>query len=173
MTWDEVLVYCFCIAVIIFWVSFTIKDIKKMRRQPPDGKVFIKEFVETVKDIYDGIVNSRIDKNVDFITSHVNKHTFRVRVEKQAPYDGLEFETIPMYKNYTIYIDDEVVCRVHFIHKDCKDKPFIEFSSKRDRDEVIEILRCAHVVANEINHEWTRQLFSKYNSKSFYQSSED
>jgi hypothetical protein len=74
-----------------------------------------------------------------------------------------------MYKSYAVYIDDELVCRVHVIHKDCKDKVFyVEFSSRRKRDEVIDIVKKAQKVANEYNHEHAVQWFSKYDSKSFY-----
>ena len=90
-------------------------------------------------------------------------------MKKEVPYDGLEWETIPMYYGYGVYINDEIVCRVHIIDANCKKIHFIEFSSKRDRDEVIEIIKEAHKTAKEHNHDQWTKWFSKYDSKSFYQ----
>ena len=154
------------ISIVIFsFLYMLITDIKVARRQAPNGKVFIRDFMEMIDDIETALTDSKKEYLEAFISGNFK---FNVRVTKEVPYVGLEYETIPMYKSHAIYIDDELVCRVHVIHKNCKDTTFIEFSSRRKRDEVIDIVKKAQKVANEYNHENITKWFSKYDSKSFY-----
>lgn len=156
----------------ICFTAMIVKEVRQFNRQVPDGKVFVKEFVNMVDDIMHALSHCTLS----CIDASVNKHRFRVSVKEEVPYDGLEYEITPVYKSFAIYIDDEIVCRVHKIRYRYKDHHFIEFSSKRDRDEVIEIIKEAHIEAKEHNYEYVSKLFSKFNSKSFYQdysSSED
>ena len=143
----------------------TITEIRASRRQAPDGKVFVKDFMEMIYDIEDALIDSKKEYLEAFVSGNFK---FKVRVNKEVPYVGLEYETIPMYKSHAIYIDDELVCRAHTIYKDCKNNTFIEFSSQRKRDEVIDIVKKVYKVAKEYNHESITRLFSKYDSKSFY-----
>lgn len=149
-----------------FGLYMTITEIKASRRQAPDGAVFVRDFMGMVNDIETALTDSKKDYLEAFVSGNFK---FKVRVNKEVPYVGLEYETIPMYKSHAIYIDDELVCRVHVIHKYYKDKTFVEFSSKRKRDEVIDIVKKAHKVAKEHNYENITKWFSKYDSKSFYQ----
>lgn len=151
--------------VVGFSLYMTITEIKASRRQAPDGKVFVKDFMEMIDDIETALTDSKKDYLEAFVSGNFK---FKVRVNKEVPYTGLEYETIPMYKSHAIYIDDELVCRVHVIHPYYKDKVFIEFSSRRKIEEVIDIVKRAQKVANEYNHEHAVNWFSKYDSKSFY-----
>ena len=161
-------IWCAVIVVsstVVFSLYMAITEIKASRRQAPDGKVFVRDFMEMIEDIETALT----DSNKDYLEAFVSGNfKFKVRVNKEVPYVGLKYETIPMYKSHAIYIDDEIVCRVHVIDKDCKDNAFIEFSSRRKRDEVIDIVKKAHKVAKEYNHENITKWFSKYHSKSFY-----
>lgn len=131
----------FTIAIIIS----IVQDIKQWRRQAPNGKVFKKEFSEIINDIY------RAQK--------FSKHTamscrdyggrFKVEVNEYKPM-GLEYSTIPMYMCYDIYINGEIVCREHIIKEGCKDKVWFEFSGKRERDEIITLVKSASEPAKEI-----------------------
>lgn len=158
-----------CIGIILLAIicgtAMIVKEVKQSTRQVPYGKVFIKEFVAMVDDIRHALIYCRLS----CIDVTVNKYKFRVSVKDEVPYDGLEYEITPVYKSFAVYIDDEIVCRVHRICHCYKDHYFIEFSSKRERDEVIEIIKKAHIEAKEHNYGYVKKLFSKYNSKSFYQ----
>lgn len=151
--------------VVAFCLYTVITDIKASRRQAPYGKVFIRDFMEMIDDIETALTDTRKEYLEAFVTGNFK---FKVRVEKETPYIGLEYETIPMYKSYAVYIDDEIVCRAHVIRQLSKDHTFLEFSSKRKRDEVIDIVKKADKVARELNHERVVKWFSKYDSKSFY-----
>jgi hypothetical protein len=159
-----------CVVIIMFitvvgMLYMAVRDIKAVRRQAPDGKIFIRDFMEMIDDIETALIDSKKDYLEAFVSGNFK---FKVRVNKEFPYVGLEYETIPMYKSHAIYIDDELVCRVHIIHKYYKDKFFVEFSSRRKREEIIDIVKRAQKVANEYNHENITNWFSKYDSKSFY-----
>ena len=158
-------------AIIIFIIFVgmlyvVVKDVRAARRRAPNGKIFIRDFMEMIDDIERALTDSKKDYFEAFVSGNFN---FKVRVNKEVPYSGLEYETIPMYKSHAIYIDDELVCRVHVIDRNCKKHNFIEFSSRRKRAEVIDIVKKAQKVANEYNHENITNWFSKYDSKSFYQ----
>lgn len=148
-----------------FLVSYMIQDIRAARRAAPYGKVFVRDFMEMIDNIETALTNSKKDCLEAFVTGNFK---FKVKVEKETPYIGLEYETIPMYKSYAVYINDEIVCRAHVITKYSKDYTFLEFSSKRKRDEVIDIIKKADNVAREYNHERITNWFSKYDNKSFY-----
>lgn len=149
----------------VFILSFIINDIKAFRRQAPYGKVFVRDFMEMLDDIETALTNSKEEYLEAFVSGNFK---FNVKVEKETPHIGLEYETIPMYKSYAVYIDDEIVCRAHVIRQLSKDHTFLEFSSKRKSDEVIDIVKKADKVARELNHERVVKWFGKYNSKSFY-----
>lgn len=154
----------------VFILSFIINDIKAFRRQAPYGKVFIRDFMEMLDDIETALTNSKEEYIEAFVSGNFK---FNVKVEKEIPHIGLEYETIPMYKSYAVYIDDEIVCRAHVIRQLSKDHTFLEFSSKRKRDEVIDIVKKADEVARELNHERVVKWFGKYDSKSFYSGASD
>lgn len=160
--WCAIIIFSIAIVGMLYTI---IRDIKAFRRRAPDGEVFVKDFIEMIGDIETALTNSKKDYLEAFISGNFK---FKVRVNKEVPYAGLEYETIPMYRSHAIYIDDELVCRVHVIHKDSKDTAFVEFSSRRKRDEVIDIIKKAQKVANEYNHEHAVNWLSKYDSKSFY-----
>lgn len=151
--------------VIASFLYMVIIDIKAARRQAPNGKIFIRDFMEMIDDIETALTDSK-KEYLEVVVS--GNFKFKVRVNKEVPYVGLEYETIPMYKSHVIYIDDELVCRAHVIDRNCKKHNFIEFSSRRKRDEVIDIVKKAQKVANEHNHEHVINWLSKYDSKSFY-----
>ena len=172
MSMDEIFAICVGLFVTACFIAMSVKECREANRKAPYGKVFVKEFVEMVDDIHHAIYCCPLS----CIDVSLHGYKFRVNVKAEIPYEGLEHEITPVYKSFAIYIDDEVVCRVHKILHSYKDRYFIEFSSKRNRSEVIEIVKEAHKLSRQYNHEYVTKLYSKYNSKSFYQdysSSED
>lgn len=153
------------VMILLTIICLTAMTVKEANRKAPYGKVFVKEFIDMVDDINTAIIHN----SLPCIAVNVHRHSFKVNIKSEVPYNGLQYETIPVYKSYAIYIDDEIVCRCHHIQHGYKDHHFIEFSSKREIDEVIEIIKEAYIEAKEHNHDYMRKLFSKFNSKSFYQ----
>ena len=169
---DIIITIVIILLTIICFTAMIVKEVRQSNRQAPYGKVFVRDFMEMVDDIETAILDSKIE----YISVVIGGlFEFKVRIDKETPYQGLEYETIPMYRSHAIYIDDELVCRAHVLDIHCKKRAFIEFSSKRKREEVIDILKSAHVVAKEYNRKNISKWFSKYDSKSFYNysSSED
>ena len=164
MSMDTIFCIVFGLLVSSCFIAMTVTEYRKANRTAPYGKVFVKEFVDMVDDIKYALVHN----SLSCITTPVNRYSFRVSVKEEVPYDGLEYEITPVYKSYAIYVDDEIVCRVHKIRHCYTDHHFIEFSSKRERDEVIEIVKSVYTVAKDINYESMRKFISKSNSKSFY-----
>jgi hypothetical protein len=141
-----------------------IKNIKDYRNSAPYGKRFIKRFYDKLTSIDRAL---HIADAPSFVTA-VNSKTFKVTVRKDETPKGLEFETIPVYKSYCVYIDGEAVCRAHVLHINSKNKIYIEFSSKRKYSEVIEIVDSVYVMAKEILTEDTKKWLST-DKRSFYE----
>ena len=154
------------IAFTIAFIVSTVKDIKQWRRQPPYGKVFKKEFAEIIDNIYRA---QKISKN-EYISAFVNNVRFKVEVDEYKPM-GLEYSTIPMYMCYDIYINGEIVCREHIIKELSKNKVWFEFSSKRERDEIIAIINSANEFAKEICEKSNKEMYENLGlvSKSFFE----
>ena len=132
----------------------------------PYGKVFKKEFAETIVGIHRA---QEISKN-EHITAFVNYVMFIVRVDEYKPL-GLEFSTIPMYRCYDIYINDELVCKEHIIKEWSKDKIWFEFSSQRKIDEIITLVKEADKHTEEILRKNNKELYERLGlvSKSFFE----
>lgn len=167
--------WCLAIFNIIFIacvIISVIKDIRAVQRSAPYGKVFKKEFSEIIEDIF----KAQKISDQTHIPAFVNNILFKVVVDEYKP-SGLEYSTIPMYKCYDIYINEEIVCREHIIRENCKDKIWFEFSRKRDRDEIITLVKAAYEPAKEILQKNNKELYERlgFVSKSFFgfSSSED
>jgi hypothetical protein len=169
MKTDIIIAASLIIAFIIVFVVSTVKDIKRWRRQPPYGKVFKKEFAE----IIDNICRAQKISEYAHLPTFVNNIMFKVEVDEYKPM-GLEYSTIPMYMCYDIYINGEIVCREHIIKELSKNKIWFEFSSKRERDEIIAIINATNEPANEILKKNHKEINEKYGlaKKSFFKYSD-
>lgn len=158
----------FCIAcaigVLVLMTILKVKDVKKYRRTPPDGKVFIKTFYDTITDIYLG--QTRV--KTEYFTSTVNGITFNVNVKKDETPAGLKYETIPLHKSYCAYINNEAVCRVHILQVNCKDKIYLDFSAKRKCTEIVEIIEGALPAAKAANKQYYKDTGFYSDKTSFY-----
>ena len=152
------------IMAIVYTISI-IRDIKRWRREAPNGKVFKKEFAKIIDDICNA---QQISKN-EYMPAFVNNVMFKVEVDEYKPM-GLEYSTIPMYMCYDIYINGEIVCREHIIKELNKNKIWFEFSSKRKRDEIIVIINSANESAKEICQKSNKEMYERLGlvSKSFF-----
>jgi hypothetical protein len=162
----RILVGIFVVVSSIIFIDSIVRDIKRARRQSPYGKVFKKEFAEIIDNIYRAQL---ISKHTAMNCRDVDGR-FMVRVTEYKP-EGLEYSTIPMYRCYDVYINDELVCREHIIRELSKDKIWFEFSSKRERDEIITLVKAAHVCAKECLELNSKEFYEKLGlvSKSFFE----
>ena len=154
---DKWCVAVFGIICIICWIT---------RRKAPNGKVFKREFAEIVDNIYRA---QNYSKN-EHMSVFTNGMKFDIRVAEYKQI-GLEYSSIPMYKCFDVYINEELVCREHIIKELSKDKVWFEFSSKRQRDEIIDIIKEANEPAKEFLKKNNKELYEKLGlvSKSFFE----
>ena len=165
---DKWCVVIFIITMVVVFIITLIEDIKRARRSAPYGKVFKREFTEIIDNIY----RAQTISNNEHITAFINNVMFKVEVDEYKPM-GLEYSTIPMYMCYDIYINGEIVCREHIIKELSKNKIWFEFSSKRERDEIISIIKSANEPAQEICQKSNKELYKRLGlvSKSFFEHS--
>lgn len=166
---EQWFVIIFGIVCLICWTVGIIKSVKEANRSAPYGKVFKKEFAEIIDNIYRA---QQIYKN-EHIIAFVNNIMFKVKVDEYKPV-GVEYYTIPMYRCYDIYINGELVCREHIIKEWDKNKIWFEFSSKRERDEIIAIINSANEHTKEILQKSNKEMYERLGlvSKSFFEYSD-
>ena len=162
----QIFVGIFVVVSSIIFIESIVRDIKRARRQPPYGKVFKEEFKKIIDDIYRAQL---VSKHTAINCRDVDGR-FMVRVAEYKQI-GLEYSSIPMYKCYDVYINEELVCREHIIRELSKDKIWFEFSSKRERDEIITLVKAAHVCAKECLELNSKEYYEKLGlvRKSFFE----
>ena len=159
MTWVPIV----CIVLYVLWAAFTIgKDFRDASNKLPYGKRAVQDFVKKVDRICDA---NRITKGN--LLPNKSGIVLPTRVVEHDTGKGLEYETIPMYKCKSVYINDEEVARVHCVHNYFKDNYFLEFTSSRKLDEISDIVNAAYNIAQPIYKEHWDKL-GKTQVKSFY-----
>lgn len=159
--WLYLLMGIFCIVITIVVL---VKDIKEARNTAPHGKTFTKKFYEKLVEIHKA---GEVTGAPGFI-SKVKGLSFTVNIVKDEVPKGLEYETIPIYKSYCVYVDNEAVCRAHILQIDFKDKIYLEFSSKRKYAEVIEIVESVYTQAKEALAEYNKKWYNADKQSFFY-----
>ncbi len=152
MTWMYI-VFGLLYFIIMVWIIF--RNVKDARNSAPNGKTFVKKFYKKLTDIEKALQTARASS----FNTNIKGHSFKVAVRKDDGPKNLEYEIIPVYKSYCVYIDDEAVCRAHVLHINCKDKIYIEFSSSRKHAEVIDIVDSVHSQAEEILTNYYKKYF--------------
>lgn len=100
----------------------------------------------------------------------VSKTTaFTVKVENVKVEPGIKFATIPVYTCRNVYINDELVCKLHKLEA-LFGKTFVaEYSEKRNEFEVSEIVDLAYKKAKLINKDyWKAWSIQHRTTSSFY-----
>jgi hypothetical protein len=95
-------------------------------------------------------------------------YQFRVKAVEEENRECLDYPGSQVYRSHAIYINDELVCRVHLLGRWNNNSILVEFSSNRNKDEVIDIVNKAHKQATQYIKEKNDNLFDKKDSKSFY-----
>ena len=151
----NILVVLVTLGVATSWTIACIKEIKEFRNSVPNGKAFVKKF-------YNKVISINIAQQVLELPNIVS--------QEMVP-EGLEYKTIPKYKSFCIYIEDEAVCRVHILEVNYKNKICFDFSSKRPRCEIIEIIDEAYLIAEKELKEFNKKYYN-INKNSFYSDTE-
>ena len=160
--------YMIVFLLITTFIVVMIKDIKNTRNSIPDGKAFIKKFDNFIYTIQ----RAQEIGNIESVWTYKNNLTFKVRVERINTPKG--FKYTPVYKGYSVYINDELVCIEHIFHI-WKDKICLDFSDKRNTKEIIDIVNGAYIEAKEIIDKDFDDYWKKKHppEESFYSEKED
>lgn len=95
--------------------------------------------------------------------------TFKIKVENMEVAPGIKYETIPVYTCKNVYIDDELVCRVHRLERLFTKAYLAEFSNKRHDYEVAELIYAAYKKAKNLDKDYWRAWLAKQGTEnSFY-----
>ena len=121
-----------CFLFWVYWINTNAS---------PDGKRFKRKFIEKLITIFE------VTQDNEPIELKYNGHTFNIKVLQEPKQVGVEHSTIPMYTSKLLYINDEAVCRIHDVECNLKHHTFLEFTNKRQIDEVIELTQGAYLVA--------------------------
>lgn len=149
----------FVCAIGVLVIISRIKDFIDEAKKSPTGKKFIKNFASQIEDIqHNQIYNG--DKNLEV---SLNNKIFKVCVTNDPTIDTLSGSFLSVYKSKSVYIDDELVCRLHIWRPGILDEIFIDFSRKRSQGEIIEIISEAARIAEHARKERCLE-----NYKSFY-----
>lgn len=151
------------ILAILFSIIF-ILDISRQRKHilesPPYGKKFIKNFEDSLERI---CRETEVSNSVSVI---INNIALNVKAIKCKPTECLEYYTISPYECIKFYVEDELVAVMHSLnYKYDKKAKYVEFTSKRKQNEIIEIVDLA---ANVAKNSMRDRLDKSYSKKSFY-----
>ena len=100
----------------------------------------------------------------------VSKATaFTVNVENVKVEPGIKFATIPVYTCRNVYINDELVCKLHKLEA-LVGKTFVaEFSEKRHEFEISELIDLAYKKSKLINKDYWKAWSAQHRTtSSFY-----
>jgi hypothetical protein len=130
--------------------------------------------------IYGRHLNKKIEK-ISTAYQHNNKlefnyknNIFNIRVEKAKVPDGFRYSTIPVYTCKDVYINDELICKVHKLERLFTKAYVAEFSDSRDEFEITELINVAYKKAKQADKEYWNTWFAKqYKEKSFYDTKND
>jgi hypothetical protein len=158
----EFLEFACTILISVIWTLVIIKEVKSNRRLAPDGKVFVREFVNKVNIIESA--TKHLDK-----PSTVEKDNFKfeITVKEDERLKGLEYETIPVHTSKCVYINNEPVCRIHRIDVSTKARYYLDFTNKRHLNEIIDIVESSYKACKSYEDARWKNLLDPSN-KSFY-----
>lgn len=125
--------------------------------------------------IYSRRLNKKIEK-ISAAYQHNNKlefkyknKSFNIRVEKVKGPNGLQYSTIPVYTCKDVYVNDELICKIHKLERLFTKAYLAEFSNSRNEFEIAELIRVAYKKAKQIDKAyWDAWFKTQSTSKSFY-----
>lgn len=92
---------------------------------------------------------------------------FSVRVEDKDDYEGIRYISSP-YKTTDIYINDELVCRIHKFENLWVTYRTLEYTKERSMTEVNDIIVKAYKLSKKRENEYYKNKVAKENLNTFY-----
>lgn len=92
---------------------------------------------------------------------------FSVRVEDKDNYKGIRYISSP-YKTTDIYINDELVCRIHKLENLFVTYRTLEYTKERSMTEVDDIIVKAYKLSKKIENEYYKNKVVEENLNTFY-----
>ena len=100
--------------------------------------------------------------------------TFKIEIKNAEVAPGLAYDTIPVYTCKDVYIDNELVCKVHRLERLFTKAYLAEFSRKRRESEVLELINAAYKKAKQLDKEYWKAWYAKQDKEnSFYDTKKD
>lgn len=92
---------------------------------------------------------------------------FSVRVEDKDDYEGIRYISSP-YNTTDIYINDELVCRIHKLENLWVTYRTLEYTKERSMTEVNDIIVKAYKLSKKRENEYYNNKVAKENLNTFY-----
>ena len=92
---------------------------------------------------------------------------FSVRVEDKDDYKGIRYISSP-YKTTDIYINDELVCRIHKLENLFVTYRTLEYTKERSMTEVDDIIVKAYKLSKKRENEYYKNKVAEENLNTFY-----
>lgn len=106
------------------------------------------------------------DKTIEF-TSKGKRFCIKVANAEVPP--GLKYDTIPVYTCKDVYINDELVCKVHKLERLFSKSFVAEFCDHRNEYEIAELIDAAYKAAKKLDTEyWSNYSKKQQQMNSFY-----
>lgn len=134
---DIIALVCMAVSFIcfLFWVYWSTTNEQRT------GRRWKRKFIEKLETIYN------ITGNNEPLELKYNGHIFKIKVVDEPRQKGLEYPTIPMYKSKLLCINDEPVCRIHYIDGMFRKYKFLEFTNSRKFEEIVELTHGVYLIA--------------------------
>jgi hypothetical protein len=108
-------------------------------------------------------------KKQDFLNLTRKGKDFSIKIVDQEVPEGVKYSTIPVYTCKNVFINDELVCRVHRLERLFSNSYCVEFSYRRNEFEIDNLIKDAAKTAKHINKlYWKTQLETNDTKNSFY-----
>ena len=94
---------------------------------------------------------------------------FSIKVENVKAAPGIKYETIPVYSCKDVYINDELVCKIHCLEALFGKTYITEYSNKRHESEIEDLIKKAYKTAKQLDKEyWANWSKEQSTANSFY-----
>jgi hypothetical protein len=110
-----------------------------------DGSLYGRRMDKKVRKIANACSYTK-ERQFTFNSQH---EKFTIRVENAKVAEGIKYTTIPVYTCQDVYINDELVCKVHKLEGLFRKYFSTEFSGKRHDYEIAELIHSAFKAAKK------------------------
>jgi hypothetical protein len=164
-----------CLLVVIAAVSLIVMVInlrKEIISICTDGNSYGKELSNKIFEI-NWVISKLNDKEFLEFSNKCKNFTIRIN-DDEIKSSCIHYYDIPVYTCKNIFINDELVCKLHKLNGTGGSKYYsTEFSSNRHSDEIAELINVAYKTARKLEKEYWADYQNHYkNENSFYEKEE-